>query len=408
MAILMAPPQAPPHPIVESELFKSRNPEYDLNKAIFLPFATIRPMPLSSETPLSQTQKLQKIVENVKHQQGLVRGNLENVVLNLAGRLIGKAEQELINIREETADWVVEDAPKIAEAKEEKRREAAALMKFMQRPARKDATPEYFTKMVRDGHNKTASQSRGVSSWKRDALGEIKTSAADNNAVSQPRLPLTIRTEVSADLRALITDGTEQLEACDKLSSATLDRHKRELVRYTSGGVISSVPPVVARSGLENLKTTPHPMNIERHDSRFDTSSLSPMKASPGLEDKITTPQRASSIRRESKNDFSTPSPKRVRFDPSVEILSTTPERTATPPSVKVRSRSGSGSGIISRTPQRATTFPGVLFNEERVRSPEADGKLRRTSTGMPIAGSAALKPVRKLQTMEELARGRR
>jgi len=63
--------------------------------------------------------------------------------------------------------------------------------------------------------------------------------------------------------------------------------------------------------------------------------------------------------------------------------------------------------GNINMSPQRAAIIPGPSpsrKNDKNASPPVFQG-LRRTSTGMPIVGSMFTKPVRNLETMEELAR---
>ncbi|CZT12932.1 uncharacterized protein RAG0_16577 [Rhynchosporium agropyri] len=330
----------------------------DLSRAVLLPFSGFRTPPLSSETPLSQAQRIQKVIENVEHHQTLVRENSVALAEEKAANMIEKSEH-----------------------------------------------------------------------------------AADLDTKAKPRLPHTIRRDVSTNLQALVNDSTEQLEAYDKLSSSTLNHYKQALARRNSRP--DPLPaPMADRSVFDTIKPTPQPsMENTRQPSNLQaradpsspspvrkrsiikiTSSPSPIRKGSILKNTTTSPQRPKHVPIASMDSPSTP--KKVRFAPESESDSidwTTPPPPAT--TAAVTSASASSGSIDWTTPSpRAATAPGTsayispLPKEKKTPSPKPskspkspksprDGGLRRTSTGLPIAGSSTSKPARKLETFELLTR---
>ncbi|CZT48900.1 uncharacterized protein RSE6_09669 [Rhynchosporium secalis] len=348
----------------------------DLSRAVLLPFSGFQPPPLSSETPLSQVQRIQKVIENVEHHQTLVRENSVALAEEKAANMIEKSEQDLI----EMGEVDMEDNQQVVEDRRQRRREVDAQMKFMQKPTRKGATPEDYTQMVRAGMGRMIAQSSGQSR-KRLASGELKISAADLDTKAKPRLPLTIRRDVFTNLQALVNDSTEQLEAYDKLSSSTLNHYKQALARRNSRP--DPLPaPMADRSVFDTIKPTPQPsMENTRQPSnlqaRADPSSPSPVRKGSILKNTTISPQRPKHVPIASMDSPSTP--KKVRFAPESESDSidwtTPPPRAIT---AVVTSASASSGSIDWTTPSpRAATAPGTsayispLPKEKKTLSPK-------------------------------------
>ncbi|PVH83019.1 hypothetical protein DL98DRAFT_128700 [Cadophora sp. DSE1049] len=234
MAVTMATPQVPQQPgrapartgnraVEPDEVKNTRNPVSNLAEAIFIPFKGFRSVPLSSEDPISQGEKLAKIVENVENQQALVKSNMIYLAGKRASEVVVKAEAELVDMRE---GGYIDEEPGATDARRERRREAEALMQFMKRPARTNARKEDF--MGRGSANIASKANHtledGTPTRKRYANGDVKMGSAPHK--SKSRSTYTVRKEATSDLQFIVMDGTTQLEAYDKLSSATLNYYK--------------------------------------------------------------------------------------------------------------------------------------------------------------------------------------
>ncbi|KAH7413368.1 hypothetical protein BKA64DRAFT_638030 [Cadophora sp. MPI-SDFR-AT-0126] len=236
-------------PVEQNEVKNTQNPVSNLAEAIFIPFKGFRSIPLSSADPLSQTQKLAKIIENVENQQALVKSNMIYLAGRRAGDAVARAEAELVDMGE----GLIGEEPGALEAKREKRGEAEALMQFMRRPARKGAKKEDFTGRGSASITSNAShkQENGLSVRKSYANGGVNMSTA--KLISRARSTSIIRKEATSVLQSIVMDGTTQLEAYDKLSSSTLNYYKQAQSRRTSRSDPSLPLPVRARSGNVNF-----------------------------------------------------------------------------------------------------------------------------------------------------------
>ncbi|KAG4430050.1 hypothetical protein IFR05_014473 [Cadophora sp. M221] len=247
----MTTPQAPQRSTVEQDGVKIQNPASNLAQAIFIPFKGFPPVPLSSAAPLNQSEKLQRILENVENQQALVKSKMIYLAGKRAGEMIGKAELELMAVREGYDND--DESEEIMKFRRERRKEADVMMQFMKTPSKKDAKSEDFMWRAGARASKTNTQNglqKGTTSRMRHPNGDIKL-----GGTHKPRSDYAIRKEVASSLQSIVMDGTTQLEAYDKVSSSSLNHYKQALARRTSRSDFSSPSPIKARSG--NINRSP-------------------------------------------------------------------------------------------------------------------------------------------------------
>ncbi|KAK0122371.1 hypothetical protein ONS95_010612 [Cadophora gregata] len=215
---------------VEADEVKNPTPVTNLTEAIFLPFKSFRPVPLSSEAPLTPAQKLAKIIENVETQQALVKSKMVYLTEKRVNEVITNAEAELSDMGEGT---FTDDEPGEVEARRERRVQAESLMEFMGRPAKKGAKKGDF---IRRGSPSFAKQ------------------MDTPQLTSHIRHTYMVRKEASSKIRSIIMDSTAQLEAYHKLTSSTLKFYKQAQSRHTSTSDSSPLPsPIQKASGNVNI-----------------------------------------------------------------------------------------------------------------------------------------------------------
>ncbi|KUJ09121.1 uncharacterized protein LY89DRAFT_788519 [Mollisia scopiformis] len=196
---------------------------FSLAPSIFFPFPGFTEKNTVPIQSLEDTEKLQKIIENLGVQQERVRGNMMFLVKQRAERLASKAKEEL-----STLDSDGEEDEKDKEVKEKNIDAMFANMRVLAKKGAKSA--EYEVRLDSNPPVQTDVTMAGT---------ELTTPASplggngDVNMVST-RSSRQILGTLSAEMKILIDDNSSKMQRYDKHAKEVVNHYKQALERRNS------------------------------------------------------------------------------------------------------------------------------------------------------------------------------
>ncbi|KAF4631784.1 hypothetical protein G7Y89_g6349 [Cudoniella acicularis] len=227
--------------------YDNREKNFFLTPAIFTSFDGLPPGP---QPVLDQTEKLQKILENLRSQQDAVRLNMLFLAQQEAENAVTRAREELDALErkdeEGSSDYDVERETEI-DAEERRKRDAMkkdveAMLWRMKTPRRENANsgdyemkPDEFDIQKSHQPSPGGNQSAGVQK-------------GGTRATSKPRTATYIREELSQYLRYLVNETSVEMEAYDAHGKQFASTYEHALGRRMSkpAPIPVSQPPVSA------------------------------------------------------------------------------------------------------------------------------------------------------------------
>lgn len=217
---------------------QNKQAPFALAPSIFLPFKGFEP----GDAPiLDQTQKLQRILQNVPEEQALVRGNMMLLVEQRVETLKANARKELDEIE---GDY--EDDSGDPEERKLVRSELDAMFQRTKMPAKKDAKSEDFE--VRPGEFKPYN---GNGMFNRTP-GDGDVSMVGIELDAKPRTARKAWEGLSRDLQEVVDRAASEMEAYDRHAQNTLNPYKQALERRTGRPVPTAVATGVNGGILRN------------------------------------------------------------------------------------------------------------------------------------------------------------
>jgi len=221
---------------------------FTLAPSIFLPFKGFT----SGDAPaLDQTQKLQKILQNLPEQQAVVRGNMMFMAEQRVEYLRTGAREELAKM----GDY--EDDLGDAEERKRIRSELDAMFQRAKAPANKDAKSEDFE--VRPGEFKPPCNSNGIANHP-PSNGDVPMGGFETDP--KPRTARMVWEGLSRDLQEVVDRAASEMEAYDRHAQETIFPYKQALERRNASRYI---PPPIAtgvNSGILRNRNEESPVDM--------------------------------------------------------------------------------------------------------------------------------------------------
>lgn len=227
---------------------KNKQAPFSLAPSIFLPFKGFPP----GDAPiLDQTQKLQKIFQNLPEQQAVVRGNMMFMVEQRVENLRARAREELAEIEGDYEDDLGDP-----EERKRVRSEIDAMFQRTRMPAKEGAKSEDFEVKPRDFKPYSGN---GIANPMPADSGDVAMSGTGADA--KPRTARMVWEGLSRDLLEVVDRAASEMVAYDRHAYQTNDVYRQSLERRTGRQVPTPVAAGVSGGILRN-RNEPSPINV--------------------------------------------------------------------------------------------------------------------------------------------------
>lgn len=194
---------------------------------IFIPFPGFPPASTPPQ-PLDSTEKLRKIIENVKSQQNVVKSNIMSIFEQQADALSDTARRK--------ADRIADDSGLCGDDPLEHVKQEKAVADMVQRMR---GSSKLYEERVR-AEEKQKSRRKSLPEFGLDA-SEVEMSGINTTLPSNPNTARKVYQDLSKDLRALVDTGTSQLENYDTHSKQVVSFYQSALDRRGSNASLTSL-----------------------------------------------------------------------------------------------------------------------------------------------------------------------